>query len=216
MSSGPAAATTVLLVDDHRIFRESLRALLDLHEDVRVVAEAGSGEEAVRLAGAHVPDVVLLDVEMPGQSVLTTLADLRRAVPDARVVVLTMHENTSLARLLLLQGASAYLIKTIGHQELVDAVRASVASAPELLSLAFTQPAPAGEADAAVLTGREVAVLALAGQGRSDAEIGAELRLPEDAVARHLATATAKLGTATRQDAVRRAARLGLIGPPGR
>ena len=216
MSSGPAAPTTVLLVDDHRIFRESLRALLDLHEDVRVVAEAGSGEEAVRLAGAHVPDVVLLDVEMPGQSVLTTLADLRRAVPDARVVVLTMHENTSLARLLLLQGASAYLIKTIGHQELVDAVRASVASAPELLSLAFTQPAPAGEADAAVLTGREVAVLALAGQGRSDAEIGAELRLPEDAVARHLATATAKLGTATRGDAVRRAARLGLIGPPGR
>jgi len=214
VSSDPTSPATVLLVDDHRIFRESLRALLDLHDDVRVVAEAGSGEEAVRLAEAHAPDVVLLDVEMPGQSVLTTLADLRRAAPDARVVVLTMHENTSLARLLLLQGASAYLIKTIGHQELVDAIRTSVASEPEVLPLSSARRAPVAEHDVAVLTGREVAVLALAGRGRSDAEIGAELHLPEDAVARHMATATAKLGTATREGAVRRAARLGLIGPP--
>ena len=129
MSTGPVppAPTRVLLVDDHRIFRESLRALLDLHDDVEVVAEAGSGEEAVRLAAGGSADVVLLDVEMPGQSVLTTLADLRRTAPRTRVVVLTMHENASLARLLLLQGASAYLIKTIGHRELVAALRASVA-----------------------------------------------------------------------------------------
>ena len=128
MSGEPASTTPtrVLLVDDHRIFRESLRALLDLHEDVEVVAEAGSGEEAVRLAAGGVADVVLLDVEMPGQSVLTTLADLRRTAPRTRVVVLTMHENASLARLLLMQGASAYLIKTIGHRELVAALRTSV------------------------------------------------------------------------------------------
>ena len=122
----PGAPTRVLLVDDHRIFRESLRALLDLHDDVEVVAEAGSGEEAVRLAAGGAADVVLLDVEMPGQSVLTTLADLRRTAPRTRVVVLTMHENASLARLLLMQGASTYLIKTIGHHELVAALRASV------------------------------------------------------------------------------------------
>ena len=128
MSTGPppSAPVRVLLVDDHRIFRESLRALLDLHDDVEVVAEAGSGEEAVRLAAGGAADVVLLDVEMPGQSVLTTLADLRRTAPRTRVVVLTMHENASLARLLLMQGASTYLIKTIGHHELVAALRASV------------------------------------------------------------------------------------------
>ena len=132
MSTGPppSAPVRVLLVDDHRIFRESLRALLDLHDDVEVVAEAGSGEEAVRLAAGGAADVVLLDVEMPGQSVLTTLADLRRAAPRTRVVVLTMHENASLARLLLMQGASAYLIKTIGHHELVAALRASVVGGP--------------------------------------------------------------------------------------
>jgi len=99
--TGAAPALSVVLVDDHRLFRESLRALLDVHEGIEVVAEGANGEEAVRLARQHRPDVVLLDVEMPGQSVLTSLVEIHSASPATRIVVLTMHENTTLARQLL-------------------------------------------------------------------------------------------------------------------
>lgn len=137
--AGGAAPVRVVLVDDHRLFRESLRALLDLHGEVAVIAEGATGLEAVRLARAHQPDVVLLDVEMPGQSVMTTLADLRAASPGTRVIILTMHENTALARKLLLQGASAYLVKTIGHRELADAISACMNRDPDVITLSVTR-----------------------------------------------------------------------------
>ena len=97
-----------------------------MHEGIEVVAEgAQRGGRRCGWPAQHRPDVVLLDVEMPGQSVLTSLVEIRSASPSTRIVVLTMHENTTLARQLLLRGASAYLIKTIGHHELVAAVRAT-------------------------------------------------------------------------------------------
>ena len=92
-----AGPIRLVLADDHRLFRESLRALLELHEGIDVVAEAADGEEAVRLAREQRPDVLLLDVEMPGQSVLTSLVEVRAASPGTRVVVLTMHETRTLA-----------------------------------------------------------------------------------------------------------------------
>lgn len=132
----------VVLVDDHRLFRESLAALLAVHEGIEVVAEGADGAEAVELARRHRPDVVLLDVEMPGQPVLTTLAELRSTAPSARVVVLTMHEDTTLAHRLLVRGASAYLVKTIGHHELVAAIRGSGGS--DLVTLSVSRGRLAG------------------------------------------------------------------------
>ena len=169
----PAPALRVVLVDDHRLFRESLGALLGVHEGIEVVAEGADGEDAVRLTREHRPDVVLLDVEMPGQSVLTSLVEIRSASPSTRVVVLTMHENTTLARQLLLRGASAYLIKTIGHHELVSAIRASTEDARDMVTLSVSRGGLAGLAptDAPVLSARELEVLGLVSRARSNQAI---------------------------------------------
>jgi DNA-binding NarL/FixJ family response regulator len=205
----------LVLVDDHRLFRESLGALLAVHEGIDVVAEGANGEEAVRLTRLHRPDVVLLDVEMPGQSVLTSLVEIRSASPSTRIVVLTMHENTPLARQLLLRGASAYLIKTIGHHELVAAIRAATDREQDLITLSVSRgglvglTAPGGP----MLSEREVQVLSLVGKARSNAAIAAELRISEGTVKRHLSNINAKLGSTSRLDAVRRATRARLLAP---
>jgi DNA-binding NarL/FixJ family response regulator len=206
---------SVVLVDDHRLFRESLGALLAVHEGIEVVAEGSNGEEAVRLARLHRPDVVLLDVEMPGQSVLTSLVEIRSASPSTRIVVLTMHENTTLARQLLLRGASAYLIKTIGHHELVAAIRASTEREQDMVTLSVSRGGLAGlaSAGAPVLSARELEVLALVSRARSNLAIGQELHISEGTVKRHLSNINHKLGSTSRLDAVRRATRARLLAP---
>jgi DNA-binding NarL/FixJ family response regulator len=211
----PAPALRVVLVDDHRLFRESLGALLGVHEGIEVVAEGADGEDAVRLTREHRPDVVLLDVEMPGQSVLTSLVEIRSASPSTRVVVLTMHENTTLARQLLLRGASAYLIKTIGHHELVSAIRASTEDARDMVTLSVSRGGLAGLAptDAPVLSARELEVLGLVSRARSNQAIARELQISEGTVKRHLSNINNKLGSTSRLDAVRRATRARLLPP---
>jgi DNA-binding NarL/FixJ family response regulator len=205
----------VVLVDDHRLFRESLGALLGVHEGIEVVAEGTNGEDAVRLARQHLPDVVLLDVEMPGQSVLTSLVEIRSASPATRIVVLTMHENTTLARQLLLRGASAYLIKTIGHHELVAAIRASAEREQDMVTLSVSRGGLAGLAasGAPVLSDRELEVLTLVSRAHSNSSIAQELRISEGTVKRHLSNINNKLGSTSRLDAVRRATRARLLAP---
>ncbi|WP_138757375.1 response regulator [Modestobacter altitudinis] len=213
--TGAPQALRVLLVDDHRLFRESLGALLAVHEGIEVVAEGANGEDAVRLTREHRPDVVLLDVEMPGQSVLTSLVEIRSASPSTRIVVLTMHENTTLARQLLLRGASAYLIKTIGHHELVSAIRASTGGAPDMVTLSVSRGGLAGLAapGASVLSARELEVLTLVSRARSNQAIAGELQISEGTVKRHLSNINNKLGSTSRLDAVRRATRARLLTP---
>ncbi|MCZ2819713.1 response regulator transcription factor [Modestobacter sp. VKM Ac-2977] len=213
--TGVERGLRVVLVDDHRLFRESLGALLAVHEGIEVVAEGANGEEAVRLARQHRPDVVLLDVEMPGQSVLTSLVEIRSASPSTRIVVLTMHENTPLARQLLLRGASAYLIKTIGHHELVAAIRAATDREQDLITLSVSRGGLAGltSQGGPMLSEREVEVLALVGKARSNAAIATELRISEGTVKRHLSNINAKLGSTSRLDAVRRATQARLLAP---
>jgi DNA-binding NarL/FixJ family response regulator len=213
--TGALPALRVVLVDDHRLFRESLGALLAVHEGIEVVAEGANGEDAVRLAREHRPDVVLLDVEMPGQSVLTSLVEIRSASPSTRIVVLTMHENTTLARQLLLRGASAYLIKTIGHHELVSAIRASTEGAPDMVTLSVSRDGLAGLAapGASVLSARELEVLTLVSRARSNQAIASELQISEGTVKRHLSNINHKLGSTSRLDAVRRATRARLLTP---
>jgi DNA-binding NarL/FixJ family response regulator len=211
--TGPHPSLRVVLVDDHRLFRESLGALLGVHEGIEVVAEGADGEDAVRLARQHRPDVVLLDVEMPGQSVLTSLVEIRSASPSTRIVVLTMHENTTLARQLLLRGASAYLIKTIGHHELVAAIRASVEGARDMVTLSVSRGglAELAASGGPVLSARELEVLTLVSRARSNAAIAQELQISEGTVKRHLSNINSKLGSTSRLDAVRRAERARLM-----
>ncbi|WP_138733123.1 response regulator transcription factor [Modestobacter excelsi] len=213
--TGAPPPLRVVLVDDHRLFRESLGALLAVHEGIEVVAEGADGEDAVRLTREHRPDVVLLDVEMPGQSVLTSLVEIRSASPSTRIVVLTMHENTTLARQLLLRGASAYLVKTIGHHELVSTIRASTEAAPDMVTLAVSRGGLAGLAasGASVLSARELEVLTLVSRARSNQAIASELQISEGTVKRHLSNINNKLGSTSRLDAVRRAARARLLTP---
>jgi DNA-binding NarL/FixJ family response regulator len=213
--TGALQTLRVVLVDDHRLFRESLGALLAVHEGIEVVAEGANGEDAVRLAREHRPDVVLLDVEMPGQSVLTSLVEIRSASPTTRIVVLTMHENTTLARQLLLRGASAYLIKTIGHHELVSAIRASTEGASDMVTLSVSRGGLAGLAasGASVLSARELEVLTLVSRARSNQAIATELQISEGTVKRHLSNINNKLGSTSRLDAVRRATRARLLTP---
>ena len=213
--TGALQTLRVVLVDDHRLFRESLGALLAVHEGIEVVAEGATGEEAVRLTRRHRPDVVLLDVETPGQSVLTSLVEIRRASPSTRIVVLTMHENTTLARQLLLRGASAYLIKTIGHHELVSAIRASTDGPPDMVTLSVSRGGLAGLAapGASVLSARELEVLTLVSRARSNQAIASELQISEGTVKRHLSNINHKLGSTSRLDAVRRATRARLLTP---
>jgi len=212
---GGQSTVRVVLVDDHRLFRESLGALLGVHQGIEVVAEGATGEEAVRLTRHHRPDVVLLDVEMPGQSVLTSLVEIRSASPTTAIVVLTMHENTTLARQLLLRGASAYLIKTIGHHELVSAIRASTEGATDMVTISVSRGGLAGLAapGGPVLSTRELEVLTLVSRARSNLAIAAELHISEGTVKRHLSNINHKLGSTSRLDAVRRATRARLLAP---
>jgi DNA-binding NarL/FixJ family response regulator len=206
----------VLLVDDHQVFRESLAALLTVDSDIVVVAEAGTGEEALQLARQHRPDVVLLDVEMPGQPVLTTLTELISEHPSPRVIVLTMHEDATLARQLLMRGASAYLVKTVGYRELVSVIRAGTTDTSDVVTMTMSRQslAPMAADTGNLLSPREVEVLSLAALARTNQQIAGDLGISEGTVKRHLSNVNIKLGATSRLDAVRRATRQRFIDVP--
>jgi DNA-binding NarL/FixJ family response regulator len=122
------ALVSVVVVDDHTLFRDGLKELLCTHPAFRVVGEGGSGPQAITLAADLTPDVILLDVEMPGPGPRATVKQLRYASPFTKIIVLTMHDDAALVHDLLDCGASAYLAKTIARDELVAAVRAVIRS----------------------------------------------------------------------------------------
>ncbi|MFF3634768.1 response regulator [Streptomyces sp. NPDC002250] len=207
-----------LLVDDHALFRDGLRELLVADGQIEVVAMGGNGAECVELALRHRPDVILLDVEMPGQDAWTTLEQLRRQVPESKVVILSMHEGYTLVQRLLDAGAAAYLTKSVVRRELVAAVCATAADESDSVTVslprrALLAPQTAGPES---LSAREAEVLDLVAQAYSNAEIAGELFITESTVKRHLSNIYAKLGATSRLDAVRHAMRTGLSGDFGR
>ncbi|MFJ9732124.1 response regulator [Streptomyces sp. NPDC101171] len=207
-----------LLVDDHALFRDGLRELLVADGQIEVVAMGGNGAECVELALRHRPDVILLDVEMPGQDAWTTLEQLRRQVPQSKVVILSMHEGYTLVQRLLDAGAAAYLTKSVVRRELVAAVCATAADESDSVTVslprrALLAPQAAGPES---LSAREAEVLDLVAQAYSNAEIAGELFITESTVKRHLSNIYAKLGATSRLDAVRHAMRTGLSGDFGR
>jgi two-component system response regulator DesR len=190
----------VLLAEDQTMLRGALAALLGLEPDLTVVAQAANGREAFKLVQQHKPDVLVTDIEMPERTGLELAGDLKQAESKVRVIILTTFARPGYLRRALDAGARGYLLKERPASELAEAIRRVHAG------LRAVDPALAAEAwsaDEDPLSDRERAVLQRAGDGRTSAEIAAELRLSEGTVRNYLSEAIAKLGAANRTDAAR-------------
>jgi DNA-binding NarL/FixJ family response regulator len=218
--SGPVR---VLVADDHPVVRAGLRALLSAEPGLTVVAEAGSGEETILMARQHQPDVVLMDLRMPGAGGLAAIRQLSADQPGVRVVVLTTYDSDADILPAVEAGAAGYLLKDTPRDTLVGAIfaaaRGETVLAPSVAGrLVNRLRAAPPEAPAAreTLSAREAEVLILAGRGLTNAQIGRELFVSEATVKTHLLRAYAKLGVSSRTAAVTRAMELGVLPSPGR
>ena len=190
----------VLLAEDQTMLRGALAALLSLEPDITVVAQAANGNEALNLTRDLAPDIVVTDIEMPGRTGLEFATALKDTDSKSRVIILPTFARPGYLRRALDAGARGYLLKERPASELADAIRRVHAG------LRAVDPALAAEAwsaDADPLTDRERSVLQRAGDGRTSAEIAAELRLSEGTVRNYLSEAIAKLGASNRTDAAR-------------
>jgi DNA-binding NarL/FixJ family response regulator len=207
----------VLLADDHPVVRGGLAALLEVEPDLEVAGEAGDGEEAVAMAAALRPDVVLMDLRMPRVDGAEATARIVAEVPGTRVLVLTTYDTEGYVLPAIEAGAIGYLLKDAPRDELLRAVRAAAEGqsvlAPSVAGTLVTRMrAPAVE----VLTPREVEVLAGVAKGLTNADIGRELFISESTVKTHLLKVFAKLGVDDRTRAVTVALERGLLPAPGR
>lgn len=209
--SGPVR---VLLADDHALFREGVAEIFAAEACVEMVGEAEDGDAAVALAEKERPDVVLLDVEMPGPGAGETVRRIREASPGSRVVVLTMHDEPPLVRDLLRSGAHAYMIKNATRRELLTAVETVARDEDRVILSVSRDTLDRLEGwEEMALSDRELEVLALAARGMSNAQIASRLYISEGTVKRHLTNVYAKLGVASRVEAVNEAAAAGLVPP---
>ncbi|AMW13866.1 response regulator transcription factor [Streptomyces violaceus] len=199
----------VLVVDDEALVRAGLRMILEPADDIEVVAEASDGSEAVTAVARHRPDVVLMDVRMPGMDGLTALKELRRAPNPPRVIMLTTFDLDDYVHTALRSGAAGFLLKDTSPRDLAAAVR-TVAEGSAMLTPRITKRlidtfAGLESADVAlarerlsVLTDREDDVVRAVARGLSNAEIGRELAMSEGTVKAHVSRALAKLGLSNR------------------
>jgi two-component system, NarL family, response regulator DesR len=190
----------LLLADDQALVRGALAALLDLEPDLSVVAEVGRGDEVVEAARQAMPDVALLDVEMPGLDGIAATAALRNAVPGCRVLVVTTFGRPGYLRRAMEAGASGFVVKDTPAAQLAEAVRRVHAG------LRVVDPTLAAEtlvAGNSPLTSRESDVLRVARDGGTVADISRSLHLSEGTVRNHLSAAIGKTGARTRAEAVR-------------
>jgi DNA-binding NarL/FixJ family response regulator len=210
----------VLLADDHPVVRRGLAALLGTLTDFEVVGEAVDGEAAVREAQLTRPDVVLMDVRMPGIDGVEATRRLRESVPDAAVLVLTMYDDDATVFTAMQAGARGYLLKGAEQDEIADAIRAVVRGqaifgpgiATRLLEHFANPPAPAASELFPELTPREREILELLAAGRRTGEIAETLHLSPKTVSNNLTAIFAKLEVADRTAAVIRARERGLGG----
>ncbi len=208
----------VMLADDHPVVRAGLRGMLEAEPDIEVAAEAGSGPEAVAVAGRTAVDVVLMDLRMPGGDGVQATRQLTGPPGAPRVVILTTYDTDADILRAVEAGAVGYLLKDATKQELADAVRAAArgetvlapAVAGRLVHRLRRGPEPAQPQ----LSGRETEILARAARGLTNGEIGRDLYISEATVKTHLLRACAKLGVSGRTAAVAAAAERGLLKLP--
>jgi two-component system response regulator NreC len=205
--------TSIVIADDHAVMRSGLRMLLDATEDLEVVAEAGDVAETVRKLKAYKPDVLLLDLHMPGGPSLPAIPEMKDASPGTRIVVLTMQNSPGYVREALKAGALGYVTKEQADDELVDAVRLAAQDEPylhpKLGARLATEPVDDGPPDD--LTEREVEVLRLIALGHTNAEIASQLYLSVRTVESHRSHIQQKLRLTTRAELVRYALQHGLV-----
>lgn len=207
--------TTVLVVDDHELIRRGVRGMLEREPDLAVVAEAGDSVTAVEAAAVLKPDVVLLDVEIPGGAVVDTVRGIKAGSPQSAVVILSMFEGPGLVKELLDVGIQGFLLKGVPRLELLTALR-SVVRDREHVVLGVSRESldyATGRRDE-VLSPRELEVLAATAEGLSNAQIANRLSLAETTVKRHLRNIFGKLGAVSRIDAVNKAVAASVIRPP--
>ncbi len=203
----------ILVVDDHTIVRQGLVALLSSVAGLTVVADCGTGREAVRLASALRPHVVLLDLSLPDMDGVEVLHELAEGVPHVRTVVLTMHSDPAYARPALRAGAAGYLIKGADIADLVVAIKEAMTGnthlSPVVARLLVDSPASSGEQ----LSPREEEVLRLVAQGKTSREVGVLLAISPRTVDTHRRNIMEKLGVHDVASLTRAAIRAGLVVP---
>ncbi|ETK35449.1 response regulator transcription factor [Microbispora sp. ATCC PTA-5024] len=212
--SAAGGGISIAIVDDHALFREGLREILEAQDDFQVVGEAGDSEGAVSLVERERPDVVLLDVEIPGDDATQTVTRMRAISPESQIIILSMYDGPQLLSRLLSAGIRGYLLKSVHRQELVSAVR-SVRTEPDRLVLAVSRDsfAQVQGGSSVVLSDREREILELAAQALSNYQIATRLTLTEATIKRHLHNIFTKLGAVSRIDAVNKALAASLITP---
>jgi len=212
-------AISIILADDHPVVSRGMRALLERERDFSIVGVAADGLEAVRLAEQLKPDVLVLDLMMPGLSGLEALRILRERSPRTRVVILSMHSSNAFIARSLQNGAAGYVLKDSTEESLVHAVREAAAgrrflSPPvtEIAINAYIEQSKTGPFDPhEMLTPRHREVLQLAAEGKANAEIAARLNISVRTVENHRATLMRRLGLQSQADLIRHAIRHGLI-----
>jgi DNA-binding NarL/FixJ family response regulator len=216
----PATKIRICVVDDQTLVRQGIRSLLGIADDVEVIAEADDGAAAVAAIEADRPDVVLLDLRMPGHDGIWALRTLRDRGIDVPVLVLTTFDDDELVLQAVRAGAAGYLLKDVTLEQLMGAVR-TLAAGGTLVQPAITErllravratPPPATETGLHSLTDRELDVLRLLAGGYANREIASALFLAEGTVKNHVSSVLFKLGVKDRTSAVLRALQHGLLG----
>ncbi len=211
----------VLIVDDHLVVREGLHLILGSEPDFAVVGEAADGETAVRLVGELQPDVVLMDLRMPGMGGLEAIGHIHSQWPEVAIVILTTYNEDELMIRGLQAGARGFLLKDTGRQTLFNTIRAAARGEtllqPDILAkvIAYAKPAakekPASSGDGLELTERELEVLTAVAQGERNKEIARSLGVTERTVKAHLTNVYNKLGVDSRAAAVSVAIQRGIL-----
>jgi two-component system, NarL family, response regulator NreC len=206
-----AERISIVLADDHTVVRRALRLLLEGEPGFEVVAEAEDADGAVRYLRGHKPDVLILDLNMPGRPSLEAIGDMHEASPETRIVVLTMQQEPAFARRALQQGVLGYVLKEAADDELVQAVRSAAAGETYLQPALGAKLAAEPKSAASDLSERETGVLRLIALGHTNAEIAEKLYISVRTVETHRAHIQQKLGVSTRAELVRSALSRGLI-----
>jgi DNA-binding NarL/FixJ family response regulator len=199
----------VLTVDDHPLVHEGLAAAIGPQQDIELVGEAFSGEDAIRLFGTHRPDVTLMDLRLPDMSGLEAMTRIRAEFPEARVIILTTFAGDAEVRRALDAGARSYLLKSTHSKEIVRTIRdvhAGRKCIPAEIAASLAEHPGADE-----LTAREVEVLALMAAGNRNRDIAERLAIKEDTVKSHISNIMEKLHASDRTQAVAIAVRRGII-----
>jgi DNA-binding NarL/FixJ family response regulator len=207
----------ILLADDHQIVRDGLRALLATEKAFEIVAEASDGLSALKLAEKHTPDVIVMDVSMPGLNGIEAAQKIRNANPKARILALSMHPDRHVVADMLRAGASGYLIKDCAGDELALAIRTLMAgktylspAISRMIADDFVQGAATARSARSILTERELEVLQRLAEGKSVKEIAFELNVSVKTVETHRARISEKLGISTIAELTKYALREGI------